>query len=114
MKLLRGEKGKDRCTELQLMERFMALLLVLTYQDADPDIRASQIERIGTLCGINLESAILKGLQGKVLALDNDGSFRFCSVDIARKVETLMKIWVEDLAERLGIIPIQTDDDAQE
>ncbi len=113
MKLLRGEKGKDRCTELQLLERFMALLLVLTYQDADSDIRASQIERIGTLCGINLESAILKGLQGKVLAFGSDGSFRFCSVDIARKVEALMKIWVEDLAERLGIIPIQTNDDAQ-
>ena len=98
MKLLKGkgERGKDQCSELQLLERFMALLLVLTYQDTDPDIMAGQIEKIGTLCGINLEKAILEGLQGRVLALSSDGSFRFCSVDIAHKVEALMKIWVGD------------------
>jgi len=114
MKLLRGEVEEDRCSELQLLERFMGLVLVMTYQDVDPDIRADQIKKIGALCGINLENAILEGLQGKILALDNNGSFRFCSVDIARKVETLMKIWVEDLAERLGIVPIQTDNDTQD
>ena len=102
MRLLRGEE-KDWCTELQLLERFMALLLVLTYQDSDPDIRADQIKKIGALCGINLEDAIFKGLQGRILALGDNGSFGFCSVDVAHKVETLMKTWVGNLAERLKV-----------
>ncbi len=99
MKLLR----KGRCGELQLLRRFFGLVLILTYQDVDSDIRADQIKRVGDLCGVDLKDTIFKGLQGDILAFGSDGSFHFSSQEVALQVEKFMKIWVEELAERLRI-----------